>query len=227
MLMKFNSMSAALACVSALIFHSAWAQTLTIPAPSQDETASREGLETAIFAGGCFWGVQGVFQHVKGVTNAVSGYAGGSARTANYPTVSTGLTGHAESVSVTFDPRKVSYGQLLQVFFSVAHDPTELNKQGPDYGTQYRSALFVQNAQQERVAKAYIAQLNAGHYFSTPLVTKIEPDAHFYPAEQYHQNFLNDNPNYPYIAINDTPKVQQLKADFPTLWQTQPVLVKK
>lgn len=224
--MKLNVIIAALAVSGSLLFQSAgWSQTIAIPAPAQDEKPTAQGLETAVFAGGCFWGVQGVFQHVEGVTSAVSGYAGGNARTANYPTVSTGLTGHAESVRVTFDPAKITYGQLLQVFFSVAHDPTELNKQGPDYGTQYRSALFVQNAQQEKVAKAYIAQLNAGHYYPAPIVTRIEENAQFYPAEKYHQNFLNDNPNYPYIVINDIPKVQQLKASYPTLWQADPVLV--
>jgi peptide-methionine (S)-S-oxide reductase len=227
-MMKFNRIITAMTLTSALVFQSVgWSKTLNIPAPAQDETQSHAGLETAVFAGGCFWGVQGVFQHVKGVTSAVSGYAGGNAKTANYPTVSTGLTGHAESVSVTFDPQKITYGQLLQIFFSVAHDPTELNKQGPDYGTQYRSTLFVQNADQQKVAKAYIAQLTAGHYFTAPIATTIEEKASFYPAEKYHQNFLNDNPSYPYIAINDLPKVQHLKADFPTLWQTEPVLVKE
>lgn len=220
---------AILVAASVLFQLPAWSASdsaVKIPAPAMDEQTHGAQLETAIFAGGCFWGVQGVFQHVKGVTNAVSGYAGGQARTANYPTVSMGMTGHAESVSVTYDPQKVSYGQLLQVFFSVAHDPTELNKQGPDYGTQYRSALFPQNQEQEKIAKAYIAQLNAGHYFTAPLATKIEDNAHFYPAEKYHQNFLNDNPNYPYIVINDIPKVQQLKSTFPAFWRADPVLVK-
>jgi peptide-methionine (S)-S-oxide reductase len=225
-MIKYNRIITAMTIASALVFQSVgWSQTVSIPAPAQDEAQNHSGLETAVFAGGCFWGVQGVFQHVKGVTSAVSGYAGGNARTANYPTVSTGLTGHAESVSVTYDPKKITYGQLLQIFFSVAHDPTELNKQGPDYGTQYRSTLFVQNAEQEKVAKAYMTQLTAGHYFAASIATTIEAKKSFYPAEKYHQNFLNDNPNYPYIAINDMPKVQQLKADFPTLWQAQPVLV--
>lgn len=219
---------AAAVLTTTVLFQSAgWSKTKAIPLPAQDEAPAQSGNETAIFAGGCFWGVQGVFQHVKGVTNAVSGYAGGKARMANYPSVSTGMTGHAESVSVTYDPTKVTYGQLLQIFFSVAHDPTELNKQGPDYGTQYRSALFVQNAEQEKVAKAYIAQLNAGRYFSAPIVTRIEEKATFYPAEKYHQNFLHDNPNYPYIVINDLPKVQQLKVAFPALWQPEPILVKE
>lgn len=206
----------------------AWSasKAVSLPAPVVDETARAGQSETAIFAGGCFWGVQGVFQHVKGVTNAVSGYAGGKSRTANYPTVSTGLTGHAESVSITYDPQKITYGQLLQIFFSVAHDPTELNKQGPDYGTQYRSAIFPQNSEQDKIAQDYVKQLNAGHYYSAPVVTTIEESAHFYPAEKYHQNFLNDNPSYPYIVINDIPKVEQLKATYPALWNAEPVLVK-
>jgi peptide-methionine (S)-S-oxide reductase len=198
-----------------------------IPAPAVDETPAAGKPETAIFAGGCFWGVQGVFQHVNGVINAVSGYAGGKqSRTANYPTVSTGLTGHAESVSVTYDPQKISYGQLLQIFFSVAHDPTELNKQGPDYGTQYRSAIFPQSKEQDNIARKYLSQLNAGHFYSAPIVTTIEDNASFYPAEKYHQNFLNDNPDNGYIVINDLPKVQQLKSSYPALWRQDPVLVK-
>lgn len=213
-----------------LVFQNvAWSDAepaVTIPAPLQDEAPGANHLETAIFAGGCFWGVQGVFQHVKGVTSAVSGYTGGKARTANYDTVSTGMTGHAESVQVTFDPAQVTYGQLLQVFFSVAHNPTELNRQGPDYGSQYRSAVFPTSQSQEKVANAYIAQLNGSKRFSQPLVTTVEDNATFYPAEKYHQNFLNDNPNYPYIVINDLPKVQQLKTHFPVLWSSEPVLVK-
>ncbi|RWR03435.1 methionine sulfoxide reductase A [[Pantoea] beijingensis] len=207
----------------------AWPDTETaivIPAPQEDEVPGKAHLETAVFAGGCFWGVQGVFQHVKGVTSATSGYTGGKARTANYPTVSMGMTGHAESVEVIFDPHKVTYGQLLQIFFSVVHNPTELNRQGPDYGPQYRSTLFPMSESQENVAKAYIAQLNNSHRFSAPLVTTVEENAHFYPAEKYHQNFLNDNPDYPYIVINDLPKVEQLKTLFPALWQSEPTRVK-
>lgn len=226
--MKLNYSCLAIVAVAAFSFQSsAWSAITVLPAPKMDETAQPGTSETALFAGGCFWGVQGVFQHVKGVTNAVSGYAGGKSRTANYPTVSTGLTGHAESVSITYDPTKVTYGQLLQVFFSVVHDPTELNKQGPDYGTQYRSAVFPQNQTQENIAKAYLAQLKSGHYFSSPVVTTVEDNAGFYPAEKYHQNFLNDNPDYPYIAINDIPKVTALKATFPVLWRADPVLVKE
>jgi len=181
--------------------------------------------ETAILAGGCFWGVQGVFQHVEGVTNAVSGYAGGDKATAQYETVSTGTTGHAESVQITYDPRKISYGRLLQIYFSVAHDPTELNRQGPDTGTQYRSAIFPMNAEQARVAKAYIAQLGQAHVFNAAIVTRIETDRTFYPAEAYHQDFLMRNPTYPYIAINDLPKIDALKRLLPEFYRTNAVLV--
>ncbi|WP_279045001.1 peptide-methionine (S)-S-oxide reductase MsrA [Cedecea davisae] len=216
--------------IATLVFqNTAWSQAesaVSIPAPQQDEAPAGAHLETAVFAGGCFWGVQGVFQHVKGVTSAISGYTGGKARTANYETVSMGMTGHAESVQVIFDPTQVTYGQLLQIFFSVAHNPTELNRQGPDYGTQYRSAIFPMNESQTKIAQAYITLLNQSHSFRVPLVTTVEQDAHFYPAEKYHQNFLNDNPNYPYIAINDIPKVEQLKQFFPVLWSDKPVLVK-
>ncbi|GAA4332505.1 peptide-methionine (S)-S-oxide reductase MsrA [Pigmentiphaga soli] len=201
-------------------------EAVTLPAPAMDEPAGTAHTETAVFAGGCFWGVQGVFQHVRGVQKAVSGYAGGTADTAQYETVSSGRTGHAESVQVTFDPSQVSYGTLLQVFFSVAHDPTQLNRQGPDSGTQYRSALFPANAQQKRVAQAYIAQLEAAHAFGGPIVTRIEDGAAFYPAEAYHQDFLTEHPSYPYIVINDLPKVGNLKRVFPSLYRDDPVLVK-
>jgi peptide-methionine (S)-S-oxide reductase len=196
-----------------------------IPAPAIDEPASGRASEVAVVAGGCFWGVQGVFQHVDGVTNAVSGYDGGEKATAHYEMTSTGKTGHAESVQITFDPRKITYGRILQVFFSVAHDPTELNYQGPDEGTQYRSAIFPQNNEQARVAKAYIAQLDAAHAFSAPIVTTIEPGKTFYRAEDYHQNFLARNPGYPYIVINDLPKIANLKRLFPALYRPDPVLV--
>lgn len=198
---------------------------VVIPAPVKDEMPTASHSETAIFAGGCFWGVQGVFQHVKGVTSALSGYAGGTAQTANYDTVSGGNTGHAESVRVTFDPQQVSYGQLLQIYFSVAHNPTELNRQGPDRGTQYRSAIFPLTESQQQVAEAYIAQLDASQRFAKPLVTRIENKGHFYPAEAYHQNFLNDNPDYPYIVINDLPKIKQLQQLFPQQYRADPVLV--
>jgi peptide-methionine (S)-S-oxide reductase len=196
-----------------------------IPPPTLDEVTQAHS-ETAVFAGGCFWGVQGVFQHVKGVQKAVSGYAGGAANTAEYELVSEGDTGHAESVQVTFDPTQVSYGSLLQIYFSVAHNPTELNRQGPDSGTQYRSALFPVNADQQKVAQAYIAQLDAAHTYSKPIVTKLESYNGFYPAEDYHQDFLTEHPSYPYIVINDIPKVANLKQMFAQRYQEKPVLVK-
>jgi peptide-methionine (S)-S-oxide reductase len=195
------------------------------PAAVDQAVAPGTTSETAVLAGGCFWGVQGVFQHVKGVTSAVSGYAGGKADTASYETVSTGTTGHAESVQVTFDPSKISYGQILQIYFSVAHDPTELNRQGPDWGTQYRSTIFAADAEQARVAKAYIAQLDSAKTFGKPLVTTIETGKTFYPAETYHQDFLTLNPNYPYIVINDLPKVANLKKMYPAFYRNDAVLV--
>ncbi|NYH10059.1 peptide-methionine (S)-S-oxide reductase MsrA [Pseudomonas moraviensis] len=198
---------------------------VVIPPPALDENTQAHS-ETAVFAGGCFWGVQGVFQHVKGVQKAISGYAGGAENTAEYERVSAGDTGHAESVQVTFDPTQVSYGSLLQIYFSVAHNPTELNRQGPDSGTQYRSALFPVNADQQRVAQAYIAQLDAAHAFSKPIVTRLESYNGFYPAEDYHQDFLTEHPSYPYIVINDMPKVAQLKQLFAQRYQEKPVLVK-
>ncbi len=195
-----------------------------IPAPAVDPSSSAD-TEVAVLAGGCFWGVQGVFQHVEGVRNAVSGYAGGEKGTAEYDRVSSGTTGHAESVQVSFDPRKISYGRILQIYFSVAHDPTELNRQGPDFGTQYRSAIFPMNAEQAAIAKAYIAQLDKAHAFESPIVTRIEPGKTFYPAEAYHQDFLVRHPAYPYIVINDLPKVAALKRLFPDVYRTEPVLV--
>ncbi len=197
----------------------------TIPAPALDEPAGSATSEVAVLAGGCFWGVQGVFQHVEGVVNAVSGYAGGDKETAHYETVSTGTTGHAESVQITFDPRKITYGRILQIYFSVAHDPTELNRQGPDVGTQYRSAIFPTNAAQAATAKAYIAQLDRSHAFASSIVTRIEPGRAFYPAEAYHQDFLTLHPTYPYIVVNDLPKIENLKRLFPTLYRAEPVLV--
>ncbi|MDZ5433560.1 peptide-methionine (S)-S-oxide reductase MsrA [Pseudomonas fluorescens] len=200
-------------------------EAVIIPPPTLDEVTQAHS-ETAVFAGGCFWGVQGVFQHVKGVKNAVSGYAGGAAGTARYERVSNGDTGHAESVEVTFDPSQVSYGTLLQIYFSVAHNPTELNRQGPDTGTQYRSAIFPKSSEQQRVAQAYIAQLDAARSFNKPIVTKLETYNGFYPAEEEHQDFLTEHPTYPYIVINDLPKVAQLKQLYPDRYQDQPVLVK-
>ena len=196
-----------------------------VPAPAIDEPAAAATSEVTVLAGGCFWGVQGVFQHVDGVTSAVSGYAGGAKDTAEYETVSRGSTGHAESVQITFDPHKISYGRILQIYFSVVHDPTELNRQGPDVGTQYRSAIFPTNPEQARVAEAYIAQLNNAHAFDAPIITKIEPGRAFYPAEAYHQNYLTLHPTQPYIAFNDLPKVAALKAHFPNVFRDTPVLV--
>ncbi|MEO8153254.1 MAG: peptide-methionine (S)-S-oxide reductase MsrA [Rhizobacter sp.] len=199
---------------------------VVVPPPAADVTASASATtETAVLAGGCFWGVQGVFQHVQGVTNAVSGYAGGAANTAKYEVVGNGSTGHAEAVRISYDPRKVSYGRLLQIYFSVAHNPTELNRQGPDTGTQYRSTIFPTNDEQARVARGYIEQLNRAKTFGKPLATTIEPGKPFYAAEAYHQDFLTLNPTYPYIAINDLPKVDNLKRLFPTNYQAAPVLV--
>ena len=197
---------------------------VTIPAPVVDLQPKSE-LQTAVLAGGCFWGVQGVFQHVTGVTRAVSGYSGGNADTAVYQIVGSGTTGHAESVEITYDPKVISYGQLLQIYFSVAHNPTQLNYQGPDHGTQYRSTIFVADAEQKAVAEAYIAQLGAAKVFPEPIVTTIEPLKGFYAAEQYHQDFLTLNPTYPYIVINDLPKIDNLKALFPSEYRALPVLV--
>jgi peptide-methionine (S)-S-oxide reductase len=196
-----------------------------VPPPAVDEQAGGKTSEVAVIAGGCFWGVQGVFQHVEGVKNAVSGYAGGDKATAHYDMTSTGTTGHAESVQITYDPRKITYGRILQVYFSVAHDPTELNRQGPDEGTQYRSAIFPSNDEQARVAKAYIAQLDSAHVFPEPIVTTIEPGKTFYRAEAYHQDFLERNPHYAYIVFNDLPKIANLKRLFPALYRPDPVLV--
>jgi peptide-methionine (S)-S-oxide reductase len=200
-------------------------QPRTLPAPLVDEPAQGAASETAVLAGGCFWGVQGVFQHVKGVTSAVSGYAGGEKSTAEYETVSTGTTGHAESVNVTFDPRQISYGRILQIYFAVAHDPTELNRQGPDSGTQYRSEIFAGTPEQAKVARDYIAQLDKAGAFRAPIVTRVEALRGFYPAEGYHQNFLTNNPNYPYIVINDLPKIEALKRLYPQAYRASPVLV--
>ena len=197
---------------------------VVIPPPAMDAQAS-DGIQTAVIAGGCFWGVQGVFQHTAGVVNAVSGYAGGSKATAGYSVVSTGTTGHAESVQIKYDPKKISYGKILQIFFSVAHDPTQLNRQGPDSGTQYRSAIFTTNDEQKKVAEAYIAQLNAAKVYKKPIVTKVGSLEAFYPAEAYHQDYLTLNPNQPYIAINDLPKVENLKRMFADLYREKPVLV--
>ncbi|SHL26113.1 peptide-methionine (S)-S-oxide reductase [Bradyrhizobium lablabi] len=197
---------------------------VVIPAPTQDVKAT-DGLQTAVIAGGCFWGVQGVFQHTAGVVNAVSGYSGGSKMTADYHMVSTGTTGHAESVEIKFDPKKISYGKILQIFFSVAHDPTQLNRQGPDSGTQYRSAIFTTSDEQTKVADAYIAQLNAAKVYQKPIVTKVGPLEGFFPAEAYHQDYLTLHPTQPYIAYNDIPKVENLKKIFADKYIEKPTLV--
>lgn len=189
-------------------------QLRSLPDPAIDAPRS-SGRQTAVFAGGCFWGVQLVFQHVKGVVSATSGYAGGNADTAHYRIVSSGSTGHAESVQVVYDPAQVSYGQLLKIYFSVAHDPTELNRQGPDTGTQYRSEIFTTNAEQQRIASSYIAQLDAAQVYPSKIVTKVEVLPAFYPAEDYHQNFATLHPYQPYIYINDRPKLEHLKQQFP------------
>src|SRR5579864_4870130 len=190
-----------------------------VPAPVQDASrAAAPGQQTAVLSGGCFWGVQAVFQHVKGVISATSGYAGGSAKTAQYETVSTGETGHAESVQIVYDPSQITYGELLRIFFSVAHDPTQLNRQGPDEGTQYRSAIFYGNDEQKRIADAYIAQLNQAKVFARSIVTQVVPLQAFYPAEAYHQNYATLHPNQPYIVFNDAPKVEHLRQQFPDLY---------
>ncbi|MEO8755961.1 MAG: peptide-methionine (S)-S-oxide reductase MsrA [Casimicrobiaceae bacterium] len=196
-----------------------FANTMPVPAPMSDlAPVAGENTHTAVFAGGCFWGVEAVFRSVKGVSRAVSGYAGGTTKSPSYEMVSSGSTGHAEAVEVTFDPTKVTYGQLLRVFFSVAHDPTQLNRQGPDSGTQYRSAIFYTNEAQQRVARAYVAQLTAAKAFERPIVTQIAPLATFYPAEAYHQNYLALHPTQPYIVYNDLPKLDELKKQFPGMY---------
>ena len=199
-------------------------QLRDLPTPAVDPAPSGGGLQTAVFAGGCFWGVQGVFEHVRGVRQALSGYAGGPREAATYELVSTGETGHAESVKVTYDPAVVSYGTLLRVFFSVAHDPTQLNRQGPDHGTQYRSEIFYTSPAQKAVADAYVAQLGTAHVFARPIVTKIESLPGFYPAEGYHQDFMVHHPDHPYIVINDAPKVAALEHTAPALYRPDPVL---
>ncbi len=200
-------------------------EAVVIPAPVIDAQPGPRASEVAVLAGGCFWGVQGVFQHVEGVTRAVSGYAGGDAATANYKAVSNGATAHAESVEITFDPTKISYGKILQIYFSVAHDPTQFNYQGPDIGPQYRSAIFPTSEEQARVAKAYIAQLDQAKVYGDTIVTTIESGPGFYPAEDYHQDYLTLNPTQPYIVINDLPKVRNLERIFPELYREEPVLV--
>ena len=190
------------------------------PKPTTDAPlANSSKSASAVFAGGCFWGVQAVFEHVKGVKSATSGYSGGHVKSPSYEVVSMGVTGHAESVQVTYDPSQITFGQLLMVYFSVAHDPTQLNRQGPDTGSQYRSAIFYSNEEQKRIADEYIAQLNSAAVYSRPIVTKVAPFEAFYPAEDYHQDFLKKNPGNPYIVINDLPKLKRLQREFPALYR--------
>jgi peptide-methionine (S)-S-oxide reductase len=200
-------------------------EAVVIPAPAFDEPASDAATAVAVLAGGCFWGVQGVYQHVNGVLKAVSGYAGGPRESANYDAVGSGRTGHAETVQITYDPSKVSYGKLLQIYFSVAHDPTQLNRQGPDNGPQYRSTIFPTSPQQREIAEKYIAQLDDAKVYHAAIVTTLEEGRTFYPAEAYHQDFLVRNPTYPYIVFNDIPKVENLARIFPDVYRATPVLV--
>jgi len=218
-----SSALAGLASVFALFAPAAQSRTegVPLPAPARASPTST-GLQTAVFSGGCFWGVQGVFSHVRGVHRAISGYAGGAAATAHYEEVSSGRTGHAESVEVWFDPKEVSYGQLLQIFFSVALDPTEINRQGPDDGTQYRSAVWATNPEQAREAEAYIHQLDAAHAFPRPIATRVERLPAFYAAETYHQDFFRLHPDYPYIRVWDVKKVEALKALYPGIYAASP-----
>lgn len=229
---KMNALLLAAGCALGgiyLIPSAAAEKAVSIPPPSSEVLASLAGTpaatETAVFAGGCFWGIQAVYQHTQGVLNAVSGYAGGKAADADYERVSGGGTGHAESVQVTYDPRKVSYAQLLQIFFSVAHDPTQLNRQYPDVGTQYRSAVFYQDARQKQAAERYIAQIDAAKAFPAKIVTQLDPLQGFYPAERYHQNYATLHPESGYIAHFDLPKIGNLKTALPALYREQPALV--
>jgi peptide-methionine (S)-S-oxide reductase len=201
------------------------AEAPVIIAPPLVDNPKADGpAQTAVLSAGCFWGVQGVFEHVRGVKNVIAGYAGGERSTAQYETVSSGTTGHAESVRITFDPAAISYGQILQIAFSVVHDPTQLNRQAPDVGTQYRSAIFYADENQKRIAESYIAQLDQSHAYARPIVTRVDPLKGFYPAEGYHQDYLIHNPTQPYIAMYDVPKIQNFKRTFPELYSGQPVL---
>ena len=193
-------------------------EAVIIPPPVVDVQAA-DGIQTAVIAGGCFWGVQGVYQHTAGVLNAVSGYSGGSKMTANYTMIGTGTTGHAEAVEIKYDPKKISYGKILQIFFSVVHDPTQLNRQGPDRGKQYRSAIFYADDMQRDIATRYIAQLEEAKLYPGKIVTRVDPLKAFYPAETYHQDFIEKNPRYPYVVYNDLPKIENLKKEFPDVWR--------
>jgi peptide-methionine (S)-S-oxide reductase len=225
---KFTVLLAA-GAVGAVLWRSpmlAAEQVVVLPPPAIDNPKTAGAAQTAVLSGGCFWGVQGVFEHVRGVQRVVAGYAGGERGTARYETVSSGNTGHAESVNITFDPAAISYGQILQIAFSVVHDPTQLNRQGPDVGTQYRSAIFYADEGQKHIAEAYIAQLESAHVFPRPIVTRVDQLHGFYPAEDYHQDYLIHNPTQPYIAIYDVPKIENFKKTFPELYRGQPVLAK-
>jgi peptide-methionine (S)-S-oxide reductase len=225
---KLKIIAAALGLAACGISYPAGADAIdkVIPAPAVDTpAAAATGMETAVLAGGCFWGLQGMFEHVSGVTKVVAGYSGGSKATAHYEMVGTERTGHAESIEITFDPKKVSYGQLLRLYFSVAHDPTELDRQGPDTGNSYRSEIFFKSPTQERIARAYVAQLATAKVFDGPIVTKIDAFQAFYPAEGYHQDFLIHNPTHPYIVRNDLPKIAALKRVYPQLYRETPVTV--
>jgi len=197
---------------------------VVLPAPTVDNPRAAGPMQTAVLAGGCFWGVQGVYQYTKGVKKVLSGYSGGDRSTAQYEKVGTGRTGHAESVEIVFDPKEISYGEILRIYFSVAHDPTQLDRQGPDVGTQYRSAIFYADASQQRIAQAYISQLEKARAFARPIVTRVDPLKGFSAAEAYHQDFLVHNPTYPYIVINDLPKIVNLKRLFPDQYRDKPVL---
>ena len=228
---QFSRFALSAAAIGALVYAAfavmpsrAAEDAVKIPPPAADAQGS-DGIQTAVLSGGCFWGVQGVFQHTAGVTSAVSGYAGGSQMTATYDQVSGGNTGHAESVQLKYDPKKISYGKILQIFFSVAHDPTQLNRQGPDSGTQYRSAIFTTSDEQKKVADAYIVQLNAAKVYGKPIVTKVGPLQGFFAAEDYHQDYLIHNPTAPYIVYNDLPKIDALKRVFPTMYRDKPVML--
>ena len=211
-----------LLCIAAVVYSRAATAPVALPNPAVDDTPAASGQQTAVLAGGCFWGIQAVFEHVKGVVSVSAGYSGGAAGTANYETVSEGTSGHAESVEITYDPARISYGQLLKVFFSVAHDPTELNRQGPDTGTQYRSAIFYGNENQQRIARAYIDQLNGAKVFPQRIVTQVTPLKGFYRAEAYHQDYLIHHPDNPYIVINDVPKIAHLHQQLPDLYVEKP-----
>jgi peptide-methionine (S)-S-oxide reductase len=222
MLSAFFLGSALVLIGASVACNTATASSTTIPDPDLDAPlASAKGEQIAVLAGGCFWGVEAVFEHVKGVKDVKSGYAGGSAAAAQYEKVSTGTTGHAESVRIAYDPSRISYGQLLKVFFSVAHDPTELNRQGPDTGTQYRSAIFYSNEEQKRIAQAYIEQLNKAKVFPRPIVTQVGSLESFHEAEAYHQDYLARHPDEPYIVINDIPKVENLRKQLPGLYKAK------